>query len=127
MDSLGYDLAVTEQLPKRFLVGDRHSRGCCHSELSHGRCTGQAFCLAASAYRLTACKYPDVWGDGVRLGRVLSSRQLARDRTSNSQNVEIYRNKISSFVNGIGMVYMDRGAGLYGTYRIANNYIHAQT
>jgi hypothetical protein len=43
---------------------------------------------------------------------------------NDSQNVEIYGNTTYSLVNGIGMVDVDRGSGRYGTYRIANNYIH---
>jgi hypothetical protein len=48
---------------------------------------------------------------------------------SDSQNVEIYGNTVTTLgdTNAIGLTDSDRGAGLYGTYQITNDYVHDNT
>jgi Ca2+-binding RTX toxin-like protein len=47
----------------------------------------------------------------------------------NSQNVEVYNNKIdiSSGGNGIGLIQQNRGSGTYGPYLVKNDYVHDNT
>ena len=48
----------------------------------------------------------------------------------NSSNVKVYDNRVevaSRFGNGIGVIYQDRGDGMYGPWRAVNNSIHNNT
>jgi hypothetical protein len=63
--------------------------------------------------------------DGEAAGR--SVHWGSQIHLNDSQDVEVYGNRVSASVkgtNGIGLVDVARGRGPHGTYRIANDYIH---
>ncbi|MEX6505857.1 right-handed parallel beta-helix repeat-containing protein [Jiella sp. M17.18] len=68
-----------------------------------------------------------VMGNGSALGgNWLWGSQI---QLQNSQNVEVYDNKVdmSGGLNGIGLIQQDRGSGAYGEHTTTNNYIHDNT
>jgi parallel beta-helix repeat protein len=46
---------------------------------------------------------------------------------NDSQNVEVYNNTVIAGVHGISLFDVDRGSGAYGTYQVANDYVHDNT
>ncbi len=46
---------------------------------------------------------------------------------NDSQNVQLYGNRIVSSVNGISLIDTDRGSGRYGVYKVANTDVHDNT